>query len=101
MARLTSDPENCSLSREESSTSPGRLESAKSCLLRVLEQSTRVMPVAQRQPLTESGSKWPPNTAGSPLLGGAAQRADRKSTRLNSSHRCISYAVFCLKKKTI
>src|SRR5437764_5999350 len=26
-------------------------------------------------------------------------RSDRKSTRLNSSHRCISYAVFCLKKK--
>src|SRR5207248_8601427 len=26
---------------------------------------------------------------------------DRKSTRLNSSHRTISYAVFCLKKKTI
>src|SRR5436189_1451069 len=25
--------------------------------------------------------------------------SDRKSTRLNSSHRCISYAVFCLKKK--
>src|SRR5437762_14323077 len=30
-------------------------------------------------------------------LGGGA--LDRKSTRLNSSHRCISYAVFCLKKK--
>src|ERR1039458_10749926 len=27
-------------------------------------------------------------------------RADRKSTRLNSSHLGISYAVFCLKKKT-
>src|SRR5207248_8321517 len=27
------------------------------------------------------------------------QKADRKSTRLNSSHRTISYAVFCLKKK--
>src|SRR5437762_7895261 len=27
-------------------------------------------------------------------------KSDRKSTRLNSSHRCISYAVFCLKKKT-
>src|SRR2546429_7208859 len=27
-------------------------------------------------------------------------RADRKSTRLNSSHGYISYAVFCLKKKT-
>src|SRR5437763_8222831 len=39
-------------------------------------------------------------------LGTGAERAlgggrhlDRKSTRLNSSHRCISYAVFCLKKK--
>src|SRR5258708_30331642 len=27
------------------------------------------------------------------------QRRDRKSTRLNSSHQIISYAVFCLKKK--
>src|SRR5947208_4947530 len=27
-------------------------------------------------------------------------RGDRKSTRLNSSHQIISYAVFCLKKKT-
>src|SRR5947207_5153380 len=27
------------------------------------------------------------------------RRADRKSTRLNSSHTVISYAVFCLKKK--
>src|SRR5436189_2283598 len=26
------------------------------------------------------------------------RRLDRKSTRLNSSHRCISYAIFCLKK---
>src|SRR5437879_8697320 len=26
-------------------------------------------------------------------------KQDRKSTSLNSSHRCISYAVFCLKKK--
>src|SRR3712207_7028482 len=31
--------------------------------------------------------------------GGSA--LDRKSTRLNSSHANISYAVFCLKKKTI
>src|SRR2546429_7225973 len=29
------------------------------------------------------------------------QREDRKSTRLNSSHGYISYAVFCLKKKKI
>src|SRR5437764_8912747 len=31
--------------------------------------------------------------------GHRSRRRDRKSTRLNSSHRCISYAVFCLKKK--
>src|SRR5437764_2524729 len=31
--------------------------------------------------------------------GGGVGPGDRKSTRLNSSHRCISYAVFCLKKK--
>src|SRR5438552_10085621 len=30
----------------------------------------------------------------------AGVRRDRKSTRLNSSHQIISYAVFCLKKKT-
>src|SRR3712207_8986751 len=30
---------------------------------------------------------------------GRQQRQDRKSTRLNSSHANISYAVFCLKKK--
>src|SRR5260221_9580053 len=29
------------------------------------------------------------------------QDADRKSTRLNSSHTVISYAVFCLKKKNV
>src|SRR3712207_7137073 len=38
-----------------------------------------------------------------PLLadgpGDAAPQQDRKSTRLNSSHANISYAVFCLKKK--
>src|SRR5690606_41779202 len=34
------------------------------------------------------------------LLGWTLTKLDRKSTRLNSSHVKISYAVFCLKKKT-
>src|SRR5256885_12064440 len=34
------------------------------------------------------------------LSRGRDRAADRKSTRLNSSHLVISYAVFCLKKKT-
>src|SRR5688572_31623733 len=34
-----------------------------------------------------------------PLLVFVSETTDRKSTRLNSSHSQISYAVFCLKKK--
>src|ERR1017187_3796593 len=44
--------------------------------------------------------------SGNALVGHLAQQTpaddnvvDRKSTRLNSSHRCISYAVFCLRIK--
>src|SRR3712207_7005394 len=39
-----------------------------------------------------------PDPPGLTSLGSSSQ--DRKSTRLNSSHANISYAVFCLKKKT-
>src|SRR5256885_13048274 len=43
-----------------------------------------------------SSSKWlAPNSTG----GSGRSPLDRKSTRLNSSHLVISYAVFCLKKK--
>src|SRR5256885_17182711 len=36
---------------------------------------------------------------GPALATGRGEQIDRKSTRLNSSHLVISYAVFCLKKK--
>src|SRR3712207_8629891 len=39
------------------------------------------------------GQRWPGQRGGGP------DEQDRKSTRLNSSHANISYAVFCLKKK--
>src|SRR5207249_6917235 len=48
-----------------------------------------------------------PRTRAACAAGGRSKRRsrspgpDRKSTRLNSSHVSISYAVFCLKKKTI
>src|SRR5438034_3564516 len=35
-----------------------------------------------------------------PVGGGGDRHRDRKSTRLNSSHTVISYAVFCLKTKS-
>src|SRR2546422_5504074 len=41
-----------------------------------------------------NGTKWWSSGAGDPRC-----KIDRKSTRLNSSHGYISYAVFCLKKK--
>src|SRR2546422_2315441 len=43
---------------------------------------------------------WRAATSGQPMmLIGVPPLPDRKSTRLNSSHGYISYAVFCLKKK--
>src|SRR5438552_6068304 len=41
----------------------------------------------------------PAQHGGRGRLEASAARIDRKSTRLNSSHQIISYAVFCLKKK--
>src|SRR3712207_8845406 len=52
-----------------------------------------------------SSGELPDVQRGEPLDGtlvvadGGADEIDRKSTRLNSSHAHISYAVFCLKKK--
>src|SRR3712207_7977988 len=51
----------------------------------------------------ERFGEWPgrgrqPDRLGT-LLDQSRNREDRKSTRLNSSHANISYAVFCLKKK--
>src|SRR2546427_4552817 len=40
------------------------------------------------------------NDLGQAVVARRPGQADRKSTRLNSSHSQISYAVFCLKKKT-
>src|SRR5690625_6060761 len=44
---------------------------------------------------------FPIQTLGPDILAEILRGSDRKSTRLNSSHVAISYAVFCLKKKII
>src|SRR5256885_462609 len=54
--------------------------------------------------LFRSAAAMPGDEAGaamavSPDMVATSDMADRKSTRLNSSHLVISYAVFCLKKK--
>src|SRR2546422_7710503 len=50
-------------------------------------------PAPRRRPRADDGGRPPLRGHGEPGDG------DRKSTRLNSSHGYISYAVFCLKKK--
>src|SRR3712207_8937858 len=68
--------------------------------------------LAQSRSLQENGDGFhlAPDAAGRPTPGllhkvqgvcVTEPRVDRKSTRLNSSHANISYAVFCLKKKKI
>src|SRR5688572_31109540 len=78
----------------------------RSCPPRTVEGETRGWarsPSAASWPRSScSRSRHDPPEKGA---GGASQlrrhhgREDRKSTRLNSSHSQISYAVFCLKKK--
>src|SRR5207244_8479083 len=61
---------------------------------------TRVTGVVEAGVIELPGNTARPGTldrVGQEFAGGSLK--DRKSTRLNSSHQIISYAVFCLKKK--
>src|SRR5688572_33216827 len=60
---------------------------------RVVDELDELQPVTPRAVATGI------EQAGSRSGGSRRGRGDRKSTRLNSSHSQISYAVFCLKKK--
>src|SRR5207248_8076280 len=54
------------------------------------------LPISNSDPRKCVWVAWRSSTRGMHQVAGGL---DRKSTRLNSSHRTISYAVFCLKKK--
>src|SRR5436189_4371308 len=71
-----------------------------------LFRSRRVSPGAEQLELLRLAVETRLGAADEPVADEQRQNVvavlalrDRKSTRLNSSHRCISYAVFCLKKK--
>src|SRR5256885_5482979 len=58
------------------------------------------LPISRRRPDAGPRSRSGRTAGARPACGGEwGSRRDRKSTRLNSSHLVISYAVFCLKKK--
>src|SRR5438034_8870176 len=84
----------------------GRIHSSRAGV-RVPHYEPELSPVRSRLPVSGRGRCLGPGNQ-TELLEGRAQFAscsrcssgrDRKSTRLNSSHTVISYAVFCLKKK--
>src|SRR5207249_9070863 len=82
-------------SRSPGQDAPGRKES-------LLGRRSRGRPRKHRRVILGAGTRRRPRrrrkSAGCDPTGRLS--TDRKSTRLNSSHVSISYAVFCLKKKT-
>src|SRR2546427_6246136 len=75
-------------------------------LFRSASVQPQIAPDDERQRHSEQAWREPVSGGGDGARGGERERdgaseRDRKSTRLNSSHSQISYAVFCLKKKTI
>src|SRR5256886_10998191 len=65
-------------------------------LQKVAQETERYLP----KQITQQRREWHENSQEDAIAFAACETADRKSTRLNSSHSQISYAVFCLKKKT-
>src|SRR5436305_11382675 len=59
----------------------------------LFRSTTAATPVAHSRQRSRHSPRAPRSSSG------RSSRSDRKSTRLNSSHVRISYAVFCLKKK--
>src|SRR5438270_10357178 len=57
------------------------------------------LPISLSPRLARCAARAAARSAGSPPARARPPTRDRKSTRLNSSHSQISYAVFCLKKK--
>src|SRR2546429_3073740 len=79
----------------------GKMPRALAVPTGVTGMTADAVPISTVAPVSAPGgakySAVPPNTLIAVTLVGLAR--DRKSTRLNSSHGYISYAVFCLKKK--
>src|SRR5436189_2570372 len=76
---------------------------ARDALSSAMPLKKRLIAKEASEPVTSSAPVASPSAAKRTKLPVTRTRdpawPDRKSTRLNSSHRCISYAVFCLKKK--
>src|SRR5256885_10390321 len=81
-------------SQHQGGDGDGFLQTRRSQRLERACGDARGFAAARRRPAANRGH------AGADRGGQEGGQGDRKSTRLNSSHLVISYAVFCLKKKT-
>src|SRR5216683_6157649 len=97
---------NGGLNRQDARSEPGaRCKSAPGpANLRHFKETLRAARRAGSARPTRNGRRVPGSAARACACRGSGARTgcpgrDRKSTRLNSSHDQISYAVFCLKKK--
>src|SRR3989454_1643889 len=98
MHAVTDDPAVVAILHE-----PGRVRArdVKADNVHVIAEVAKNKDRGQLRLAGASDPRAPPHIGdvGDARARGAAGRQDRKSTRLNSSHLVISYAVFCLKKK--
>src|SRR5258708_4221414 len=72
----------------DANSSPSMAEAAKTAVKKAIEPKPLVVPAESVIAVVLDQT-----------ISSKTSRPDRKSTRLNSSHQIISYAVFCLKKK--
>src|SRR5437867_5839969 len=78
----------------------GLLDLVEKVLPRIFHRQEQKVAIASFDPFRRKPPKLAAEGGDVPVVQfGRETKPDRKSTRLNSSHRTISYAVFCLKKK--
>src|SRR2546430_11183199 len=74
--------------------------SSSFCSSETRPQNFTLSEIPRARTSASSSVRWSPSPTIQSFASGFSCKTDRKSTRLNSSHSQISYAVFCLKKKT-
>src|SRR5437879_11736431 len=100
---------SCAMQNLTTSATKFNLQCALQCaqhgspLIILAKDGTLFVPISGSTPDSSQRDRWLPFVGKYVRVSGTIfeRGGDRKSTRLNSSHRCISYAVFCLKKKRI
>src|SRR5690625_7027683 len=88
--------------KEDVASAPGSVTQVRECTMELMKiAKTYSIPIFLVGHVTKEGAIAGPRMLEHMVDAVLYFEGDRKSTRLNSSHVAISYAVFCLKKKKI